>query len=271
MRDWKKRWIVAGILFVVCMIILISRIISYREEGTQMREGVLAKTPEELTEAIQNDGIVYAKGLISGSLNADEITLNDGVLSADPANIVEGQPPFVSGEYMGLEANVGRYEYDKDKYESNRILEHHFYAKKSYFIHTDTISILDMTIDVRNSEHLFDKMGTLKQRVGDGSLQYDKNDKMQLPTSELLSNEKIFDGFELYAYPSEVEGAVKLVIQNGEIQSKETTIFPASELEIIEDIATTGTMDYGTEIGAWIILWIVLTLIAWLIMRFIGY
>lgn len=270
MRDWKKRFILAGILFLISMIILVARIISYKEEAGQMSEGIVASDPGELQSAMENDGIVYAKGIISGSLNMDEVSLNDGVLSADPDDMRSGQEPSFSGKYLGLKAKVGKYEYDKSKYESKRILEHHFYAKDEYFIQADTLRILDMEIDIRESKNLFRKMGALLQRVGDGSFRYDPDTKTKLPVFE-HPDEYYYNGFELYAYPSEVEGALKLVIQEGEVVAEETLIIPASELEIIEDLAETGTMDYGTEIGAFIILWIVLTLIGWGIMKFLGY
>ncbi|MDO4719822.1 MAG: hypothetical protein Q4A78_04095 [Peptostreptococcaceae bacterium] len=269
MRDWKKRLIVAGILFVVCVIILIARILSYKEEAVQMSQGTVVSSEQEMKTALEKDGVIYAKGIISGSLNMDEITLNHEILSADPADILEGQAPFFPGKYMGFGAKVGNYEYIKERYESNRVLEHHFYSKEEFFIHADKVEVFGMDFDVRESKKLFENLGVLKQEVGSGSFTRDPKTGATVPTFE-MPEEKYFRGFELYAYPSEVEGALKCVVENGEILPGETVIFPAAELELIEDLAETGTMDYATEIGAFVIFWIVLTLIAWFVMRLFG-
>lgn len=270
MRDWKKRFIVAGILLAISLIILIVRLKFYKEEAASMSAGELVDSRDELLAALEKDGAVFAKGIISASLNPDEISLNDGVLSADPDDLIEGQEHFLSGEYMGIEASVGSYEYNKDRYEENRVMEHHFYSKSKKLIYVDSVSILDVEIEVAGSENLFKKMATLKQRICEGALLYDRSLGISLPSIE-KPDQKFFDGYELYAYPSEVEGALKLLIENGEIVPEETMILPSAELEIIEELSTTGSMDYGLEIGAVLIMWIIFTLIAWAVMRVFGF
>lgn len=270
MRDWKKRFIAAGILLVISIIILIIRLNFYKEEAASMSDAEVAGSREELLDALEKDGTVYAKGTIDASLDLDEVSLNDGVLSKEPDDLLAGQEPFLYGEYMGIEASVGNYEYDKEKYESNRIMEHHFYAKSRELVYVDSVSVLDVEIAVGESKNLFKKMAVLKQRIGEGSLLYDTDFGTYIPSPE-MPDEKFFRGFEIYGYPSEVEGALKLVIEDGEILPEETMILPAAELEIIEELSATGTMDYGVEIGAIVIMWILFTLITWGVMRIFGY
>lgn len=270
MRDWKKRFIVAGILLVVSIIILIVRLSFYKKEADNMSLAKITDNRVEFLKALEVDGIVYAKGTIEGSLNLNEVSLNDGLLSKNPDDILDGQKPFLYGKYMGVEASVGKYEYNKEKYEKRHIMEHFFYSESLELVQANFISILDVEIDVGESKNLFKKMSTLKQRIGEGSLLYDHTFDRFVPSSE-MPNKKFFKGFELYGYPSEVEGALKLVIKDGEILQAETLILPTAELEIIEELTSTGTMDYGLEVGAIVIMWIIFTLIAWGGMRIFGY
>lgn len=268
MRDWKKRFIVAGVLLFAVICILVYRYTQIESEAKIMEAASVVTTKEGLEKAMKREGVIYIKGRVEGDLDMAHVSLVDMELSKDPAKMPEGYNSVFSGKYMQLEVNRGRYEYIKETWEKYSRLEYNFFGRKTLSLKADAVHILGYEFDTTKAEKLLNRCGVLKQRVGDGAMRY-VGQKL-LPTLDVPTDVFYYEGYELYAYPSEIEGALKIELKNGELLEEEMEIIPADELAMVEELAETGEFDFATEIGAYLILWVVLVLIAWFIMKFFG-
>lgn len=268
MRDWKKRFIVAGILLFGMICILVYRYTQIAQEAEMMETASVVTTKEGLDEALKREGVIYIKGVIEGAIDMKDVSLVDNVLSKDPADIPQGYERIFSGKYMQFEVNRGKYEYDKEAWERNRHYQYHFYGRETLTLRVDSVHILGYEFDVTKAKNLLIRCGALKHRAGDGAM-HSVNKKL-LPTFERPYQAYYYEGFEAFAYPSDIEGALKIELKNGELLEEEMQIIPAAELGMIEEMAETGEFDFATEIGAYLIAWVFLVLLAWFIMKFFG-
>lgn len=268
MRDWKKRFIVAGILLFGVICILVYRYTQIVQEAKIMESASVVTTKEGLDKALKREGVIYIKGVIEGGIDMKDVSLVDNVLSKDPADIPKGYERVFFGKYMQLEVKRGRYEYDKDAWEKNRHYEYHFFSRETLTLKADVIHILGYEFDVTRADKLLDRCGALKHNAGEGAMHY--VGKKLLPTFDVPYQERYYEGFEAFAYPSDIEGALKIELKNGELLEGEMMILPADELAMVEEMAETGEFDFTTEIGAYLIVWVFLVLLAWLFMKFFG-
>lgn len=268
MRDWKKRFIVAAILLFGVICILVYRYSQIEQEAKIMGSASVVTTKEGLDEALKREGVIYIKGVIEGGIDMKDVSLVDNVLSKDPADKPKGYEPVFFGKYMQLEVNRGRYEYDKDAWEKNRHYQYHFFGRETLTLKVDAVHILGYEFDVTGAERLLNRCGALKHSAGDGAMHY--VGKKLLPTLKKPYQERYYEGFEAFAYPSDIEGALKIELKNGELLEEEMEIIPADELSMVEDMMETGEFDFTAEIGAYLILWFALVLVVWFVMRFFG-
>lgn len=268
MRDWKKRLIVAGVLLFGVIGMLVNKIDEYKKEAEFLENVRTVETEQALREALREDGWIYAKGKLSGNLQMKDVSLVNGELYDDVSKIPRGYKPVFFGTVIELEVKIGNYEYDKDAYESNRHIQHRFYAKKTRKLRTKTIGVLGMDFNVEKSENLLQRCDALRQRFGDG-IMVKNADGDVVPLISGPEKDFYYRGYEAHACPSDIEGALKIQVKDGKVAEDAFEIIPAQELEGIEAMAA-GEFDYATEIGAYIILWICLVPFAWLLMRFMG-
>lgn len=67
------------------------------------------------------------------------------------------------------------------------------------------VLILGYEFDVTRADKLLDRCGALKHNAGEGAMHY--VGKKLLPTFDVPYQERYYEGFEAFAYPSDIEGA----------------------------------------------------------------
>ncbi|MDO4792900.1 MAG: hypothetical protein Q3993_01865 [Filifactor alocis] len=271
MRDWKKRGIVAGVLFIAVLILFVVKMNAYRKEAGNLAGGRVVETREELLDALKHNGLIYAKGKIEGRVPVEDVTINNKVLSTEASDRLEGQEPFLEGDFLWLKVSRGEYEYIKDMYEQSKLLRHNYFSKDEVTLQADTLEILGVEVDVRGSENLFHNVAAEKHTVTEGSLQFDPKLKVSVPVRGEHPEQKFYSGFQVKGIYSGLEGILKLEVQDGEVVSENVSILSPSEFETVEDVRATGDVDYSVEIPTYILVWLFLTSIAWIIMRVLGY
>lgn len=269
MRDWKKRWIVAGVLLFVAFCIFVYRLSVYEDEAALISDARFVETEQQLQEALKHDGYIYAKGKIEGDLDSRLITLIDGELSVDSTTGRQGYKDAFMGQYLTLQVMLGHYEYDKDVYKQSARYVHYFVERERKELVSKAVTVLGMTFPVTKPEKLVERAGVYQNQVGDGAIVKDADGRM-VPSIETPENVPTYEGYKLTAIPSGIDAVLKLQVKNGSAETDSLEIISTSDFEQSKELADTGKFDYATEIMAYMILWILMTLVAWLIMKMLG-
>lgn len=269
MRDWKKRWIVAGVLLFVAACIFVYRLSVYEDEAAQISDARIVESEQQLEEALKQDGYIYAKGKIDGDLDSKHITLIDGVLSANPRKVPKGYHDVFMGQYLVLHAELGYYEYDKDVYQQSTRYVYYFVEKKRETLASGTVTVLGKTFSVTNPDKLFERVGIHLNQVGDGAFVKDAEGRL-IPSLEKPDQVPSYEGYQLTAISSGIDAVLKLRVQDGKPVDDDMEMIAVADFDQSKELAETGKFDYATEIMAYVILWILMTLVAWLIMRMLG-
>lgn len=269
MADWKKRFIVAGVLFVITLIIFFVKTTGNKNEAGQISSGKIVTDSEAFSSSLKEDGVIYAKGKIEGKVRNDEITIYNKKISYDPKDMIEGEEPFIKGDLIWVEVSVGEYEYNKRRYEESSVMEHSYSEDDILSIQADKITILGQEIDISQSPNFVDKLYMEKVSVSDGSLIYDNKLKVTVPIKEHRDDLKYYDGYKVRGIYSGLDAILKVEVKDGKIVNEETKAFGEKDFEELEEIAKTGDINYAVEIPAYILVWAFFTGIAWIGMKFI--
>lgn len=271
MRDWKKRGIVAGVLFIAVLILFVVKMNGYRKEAGNLSGGRVVETREEFLDALEHDGFIYVRGKIEGRVPVEDVTINNKVISTKKSDRLKGQEPFLEGDFLWLQVSRGEYEYIKDMYEESMLLRHNYFSKDEVKLQADTLEILGVEVDVKGSKNLFHNVAMEKHTVMEGSFQFDPKLKVLVPVRGEHPEQKFYSGFQVKGIYSGLEGVLKLEVQDGEVVSEGVSILSPSEFETVEGVYAAGDVDYSIEIPTYLLVWLFLTSIAWIIMRVLGY
>lgn len=269
MRDWKKRWIVAGVLLFVAACIFVYRLSIYEDEAALITDARIVESEQQLQEALKQDGYVYVKGELEGDLDSENITLIDGILSNHPKNTSRGYKDVFLGAYISLDVVLGRYEYNPDTYKQSGRWDYSFVPGETKKLVTKTVTVFGISFPVGDPEKLVERAGVYKNPAGTGSLVKDAEGRM-VPSIETPKDTIAYEGYALHAIPARIDAVLKLHVKDGKPVDEDMEIIATADFDVSKELADTGTFDYGTEIVAYLILWILMTLVAWLIMRMLG-
>lgn len=269
MGDWAKRWIVSGIIFVVLLVILIGKAIGDKKEAGDIGEGILISDEKILAEEIKKDGIFYIRGKVKGRAVTDNVTINGRKLSNDPTRKLPGQESLIQMDLLWVEVSRGVMELNKEREKSAGVVEHNYVKKDSLEIFPDEVEVLGMKFDVKGDKGILDRLSELKQDIAGGTFVYDKKHKTKVPKIGFTSGIKHdYDAFKIKGIYSDIDGVLKVVVKEGKPQVGEFLILTEKEFSRLSDILISG-INYGELVGMLIVLWIGLTMLAWLIMKFI--
>lgn len=81
MRDWKKRGIVAGVIFIAVLILFVVKMNGHRKEAGNLAGGRVVETREEFLAALEHDGFIYVRGKIEGRVPVEDVMINNKVIS----------------------------------------------------------------------------------------------------------------------------------------------------------------------------------------------
>lgn len=231
-----------------------------------MQKSRIVESENELLKVLKADGVIYAKGTVKGNLRMKNVSLVDGVLTDDISKMPKNYNSVLSGEYIEFEVQLGEYQYDKKQYEEYKRYSYIFDSRESTKLRSKTVQILGMEFNVEKSKKLLDLSLVLRNQIGEDSIIKNENDQ-RVPSLEMADKVNYYAGYKLYAIPSEIKGALKLCVENGKLVEEEFENWPQAELKNVENMMA-GTFDYTTEVLSYLVLWAVLVLIAWLIMKF---
>lgn len=269
MGDWAKRWIVSGIIFVVLLVILIGKAIGDKKEASDIGEGILISDEKILAEEIKKDGIFYIRGKVKGRAVTDNVTINGSKLSNDPTRKLPGQESLIQMDLLWVEVSRGVMELNKEREKSAGVVEHNYVKKDSLEIFPDEVEVLGMKFDVKGDKGILDRLSELKRDIAGGTFVYDKKHKTKVPKIGFTSGIKHdYDVFKIKGIYSDIDGVLKVVVKEGKPQVGEFLILTEKEFSRLSDILISG-INYGELVGMLIVLWIGLTMLAWLIMKFI--
>ncbi|MDO4753845.1 MAG: hypothetical protein Q4A41_02455 [Bacillota bacterium] len=269
MRDWKLRWIVAVVLLFLVASLCVYNTTATQDEAAELTKARVVESQDAFREALKTDGLIYAKGTVEGMIDMDDVSLVDGVLSDDPSKMPKDYNRVFFGEYMEIDVQLGQYKYDKEIYEKSSRFEYQFVGEKTLNLRTKTVGMFGVEFNIENAKNPLERCALLKQNVAEGMFVLNGSGQKVPSLSYPKDDGYYISGYQVRGIPTKFKGALKLRVENGTPAVEDIEVLPESDMQMLEEMAA-GNFNYAEHIAAYVALWIVLVLVAWLIMKFLG-
>lgn len=203
-------------------------------DAIAIREGArLVETENEFAEALKTDGVIFAKGQVTGKADTELLRqgtrdlLNPAILITDLDGVLDRVIDGLRGNFLRLELHIGHIEWETgDEYSLDKVY--------SAYAAAETVEFLGQQF---NAEPILSTYST------DETIVEPENDS--------------YDGYRLEMLRNPLKGWLRVKVENGSVAESEMQLITEEAMQHLKDAAE-GKDSKTSTIAGFLIFWLIL-------------